>query len=211
MSDPDDDAQLLTRWRDGDQSAGHTLLDRHYATLARFFVNKTSDPVEDLVQQVMLACVEGRERITDADRFVGYLFGTARNVLRRHYEQRRTGRARVVDFAVVSAHDLLPSPSAVMARGQNEKLLLEGLRRIPLEHQIVLELHYWEGMSSAQIGTALQMSASTVRARLSRGRQLLEVRMGQLAGSPALLRSTIEDLERWAGRIRQQLPTGDSR
>ena len=196
-----DDAVLLGRWRAGDAAAGEALLDRHYARLARFFRNKVSEPVEDLVQQTLLACVEGRDRVRDPERFTSYLFGVAHNVLRRFYET-RAGRPGALERSV---HDLAPSPSMVAARGEQERLLLEALRRVPLEHQVVLELSFWEELSSAEIGAALGLPATTVRSRLTRGKALLGERMRQLAGSPVLARATLSDLDRWAAQVRARL------
>ena len=48
---------------------------------------------------------------------------------------------------------------------------MAGLRSIALELQIVLELHYWEQCSVAEIAAALELPEGTVKSRLRRGRE----------------------------------------
>lgn len=197
------DEELLAAWRRGNAAAGSELFDRHFRSIARFFANKVSDGVEDLVQRTFLACVEGRDRFQGSSSFRTYLFGCAHNILREHIRGRR--REAPVDFGATSAHDLGPGPATVFGRHREEKLLLHALRQIPLDHQVVLELFYWEQMSGRELAETLGEPEGTVRTRLRRGRQLLEEKIGQLAESPALLRTTTSNLEDWARALRDQM------
>ena len=65
----DDDDDLLERWRAGDKRAGNALFERHFRSLVRFFRNKVSTGIEDLVQETLLACVRGRDRLRDDGSF----------------------------------------------------------------------------------------------------------------------------------------------
>lgn len=197
------DEQLLESWRGGDAAAGSELFDRHFRSIARFFANKVTDGVEDLVQRTFLACVEGRDRFQGSSSFRTYLFGCAHNILREHIRGRR--KAAQVDFGVTSAHDVGPGPSTVFSRQREEKLLLHALRQIPLDHQVVLELFYWEQLSGRELAEVLGEPEGTVRTRLRRGRQLLEEQLAKLADSPALLRTTTSNLEDWARALRDRM------
>ena len=90
----------------------------------------------------------------------------------------------------------------MLAQRREQQLLLEGLRRIPVELQVALELHYWEQMSDAEIARALDMPLGTAKSRIRRARQLLGERMAELAASPAELQSTLANLEQWAEQLR---------
>lgn len=200
------DAQLVERWRDGDAGAGEELFERYYDSVARFFYNKVGDSSADLIQKTFLACVEGLSRMREDARFRNYLFGIAHNLLRKFYRQKVRG-PKVLDFEDVSVHDMAPSPSRVLAVSQEQRLLLEALRHIPLDYQVVLELFYWEGMSAADIAAALEIPLGTAKTRLRRGRQLVEQKLAELADSPAILASTMSDLPGWAARLRARLGT----
>lgn len=197
-----EDAELLEGWRRGDGAAGSELFERHYPAIARFFANKLAGDPADLIQETFEACVTGRDRLREGGSFSGYLFGVAYNVLRRHYERSRT-QAERFDPGTVSSADLSPGPATMMNRRDEERLLLLALRRIPLELQVVLELFYWEGMTSAAIADVLAMPHGTIRTRLRRARALLEEALAGLHEDPRLLERTLGDLDGWASHIRE--------
>ena len=166
-----DDFELLEAWRGGDEAAGERLFARHFDAVARFFRNKITEAPDDLVQETFLGAVQGRARIQQ-DAFRPFLFGVANNVLRNYFRARRRGGV-AVDFSVDSAFGLVPSPSAVVARQRTQQLLLEGLRRIPLQYQVALELHYWEDATAADLAAAVDIPVGTAKTRLKRGKELL--------------------------------------
>ncbi|MBC8068279.1 MAG: sigma-70 family RNA polymerase sigma factor, partial [Deltaproteobacteria bacterium] len=175
------DAELLEAWRGGDRTAGRALFDRHFAKIHRFFHNKVSVGVDDLVQQTFLACTESRDGYRGEASFRAWLFGIAHNVLRMHLR----GKHGDFDPSLHSVCDLGPSPSAMVMARAEQRLLLEGLRRIPLDYQVVLELHFWEHMSGSEIAAALAIPEGTVRTRLRRGRIVLGEQVQALAAEPA--------------------------
>jgi RNA polymerase sigma factor (sigma-70 family) len=198
------DVELLEAWRGGDRRAGEQLFERHYAAVARFFRNKLEFGVDDLIQRTFLACVEGRERIRGEASFRTYLFAVARNLLGKHYRGRQRDGDRI-DLGVTSIHDLAPSPSVVVAEHEEQRLLLEALRRIPIDHQIVLELYYWERLTSAEIAGVLDVPHGTVRTRIRRAKQLLEEQLRALDAERAIVESTVANLESWAASLRKLL------
>jgi RNA polymerase sigma-70 factor (ECF subfamily) len=205
--DENDDGALLEAWRAGDRAAGQALFARHFERVYRFFADKVeARSANDLVQATFTACVEGRDRIRDGS-FRAYLYGVARIVLLGHYRDRK--HVGVVDPHVESLLELGAGPSTLMVRQAEVRLLLAALRRIPLDLQIVLELHYWEGMNSSELGAVLDIPPATVRSRLRRARELLRARMQALDHEPALRDSTLSNLERWALSLRDQIDRPD--
>ena len=174
------DLELLEAWRRGDEGAGNELLKRHFRSVYMFFDSKVGDGAEDLAQQTFLACVEARDRV-DPTRgsFKSYLFGIARNLLLQFFRRHRRGAN--VDFGTVSIEDLGGvSPSRVVAAREEHALLVDALRRLPVDAQIALELHYWEDMSASEIADVLSIPAGTARSRLHRAQQSLRAVMRQL-------------------------------
>ena len=200
VGDPD----LLAAWREGDARAGQELFSRYFEPVSRFFVNKVCTDHEDLIQETFEACVRGRDRLRSDGSFRSYLFSVAFNVLKAYFRRKRAGD-HVDELGSASLHDLAPGPSTLVGAVQQEQLLLDGLRRIPMELQVVLEMRYWEGMSSSEIGTALGIPAATARSRLVRGRELLERAIAQLPANPQTRDSTLTELEDWLDHIRATL------
>ena len=193
----EDDFALLDAWRDGDLDAGSRLFDRHFESIHRFLRNKVGDETDEVMQRTLLACVESRDRFRRASSFRTFLFGVARLELLSHYRRRRKLDAQL-HFEGKSFFDLNPSPSTVVADHKEQQLLHEALRRLPMDLQIALELHYWECMSATEIGMVLEIPAGTVKSRLRRAKQLLRSSMEQLATTQLQLESTLGDLEGWA-------------
>lgn len=198
----DDDFELLDAWKGGDKAAGNALFQRHFDSVCRFFRNKVGEGVDDLIQRTFLACVESRDSFRKEASFRTYLFTLARNELYAHFKRSHRQRERV-DPLVTSVHDLGPSPTALVAQKKEQRLLLEALRRIPVDHQITLELYYWEGMSAAQLGRVLDTPEGTIRTRIRRAKSLVEAALRDLDASPEQLRSTLADIEGWARSLRE--------
>lgn len=194
------DVELLLAWRDGDRKAGGQLFERHYGNLTRFFRNKVSEP-DDLIQRTMLACVEAAGRFREDGNFRAYLLGIAVNVLRVHYRTLSGPRGQQ-QLGLVSVTDLGESPSDALVRSGDERMLLEGLRRLPVELQLVLELHYWEKMKVHELSRILELPEGTVKNRLRRGRQRLKEQLDALEKSDTPLAETLTRLDQWAERLR---------
>ncbi len=197
-----DDAAYLEAWRAGDQSAGQELFARYYEPVARFFINKVGDASSDLIQRTFLACVEGMPRFRGDGSFRSYLFAVAYRQLCRHYRDRGNDR---VDLESVSSCVLDPSLSGMVVEREEMRLFLAGLREIPLQLQVVLELHYWEDCSVAEIAIALEIPPGTVKSRLRRGREQLRTAVERLAEEPGLAQTTMHGLESWAREVRERV------
>ena len=196
------DEELFVSWCAGDRRAGHELFTRHFKDIRRFFANKVDPPdVEDLVQRTFMACVEGRERFAQKSSFRTYLFGIAHNLVKESFRARgRHGAA--FDPELHSVRDGGAGPSTVLGAREEQRLLLAALRQIPLEHQILLELYYWEELPAPRIAEIFEIPENTIRTRIRRGKQLLEAQLELLAQSHAALESTRNALDDWAQSLR---------
>ncbi|MEM9454339.1 MAG: RNA polymerase sigma factor [Myxococcota bacterium] len=174
------DEELIERWRAGDEEASGLLLARYDTPLHRFFANKVGVDTDDLVQRTVLACLEGSHRFVGRGSFRSFLFGIAYNVLRKHFE--RSHRSSI-EFDVESVVDLGASPSTMLARGREHELMLQALRLVPVDYQVVLELYYWEDMKQREIAGVLEVPEATVRTRIRRGKERLKTLMAELGAS----------------------------
>jgi RNA polymerase sigma-70 factor (ECF subfamily) len=156
------------------------------------------------------------ERFRKESNFKTFLFGIARKVLADYL--RKVGRrsAWIVSEADVDADadadvDAAPavsygmSPVALVVQKQEQRLLLEALRRIPMIHQIALELFYWENLKVTEIGEILGVPVGTAKTRLHDGKANLVEQLRKIARSSEVLRSTLDNLEKWVQRVRDQI------
>jgi len=197
------DMELLQAWRTGDRGAGNALFKRHFNSVYRFFRNKVDEGIEDLVQRTFTACVEGRDRFRDESTLRTYLFAIAHNILKEHF-RRAKRTTEPLDLEDVSIVDLGASPTSVLAARDEESLVVQSLRKIPIASQEILELFYWEQLTGAELGQVLGVPEDTARSRLRRARQQLESAISQLQASPALVTSTLSTLDVWARGMREK-------
>jgi RNA polymerase sigma-70 factor (ECF subfamily) len=173
------DLELLDRWRQGDAAAGQALFARYFDSVYRFFDTKSSGDIDDLVQQTFLACVRARDRFRGDASFRSFLFTIARYELYHHYRRRRRAGDQL-DPLLSSVAELVTTPRARLARDQAHRQLLEAMTRLPVDTQMLLELHYREDLDIAELARVFEAPAATIRTRLHRGRRALR---DLLAGS----------------------------
>lgn len=201
-----EDGALFVAWHGGDRAAGRELAHRYFAPMMRFFVNKAPTHAEDLVQRTFLRCLEAFSRYEERGRFRAFLYGTARIVLLEHARsERRAARAGEDPDEHETSLAVYGSPSRVMGERREHQLLLEALRRIPLELQVLTELYYWEDLPVGELAVVLELPVGTIKSRLSRARRLVQEQLQQLDASGDLAERSVQDLDAWAAKVRAQV------
>jgi RNA polymerase sigma factor (sigma-70 family) len=141
--------------------------------LLAFALRRSPSPEEaaDAVAETYLIAWRRLERVPSGAEARLWLFGVARNVLRKG-ATRRHRRNRLVDRL---ARELRaggvgePSP----ARDRLEAIR-RALARLPARDRELLTLTAWEGLTAQEIASITGMSANVVRVRLHRARKRLK-------------------------------------
>jgi RNA polymerase sigma-70 factor (ECF subfamily) len=196
-----DDSDLWRTWAGGDARAGEAFAERHFVSVHRFFASKVGELAEELTQRTFLAFLEGFDGYGQRGTVRAYLFGVARNQLLRHYEGRDVRGRQRVDLSELSAHDLGPTASQVVAAREERDVLLVALRRLPVDAQITLELHYWNELSIAEIAQVLGEPEGTIKSRLSRARSRLRQELERLPSAAELDDADLAERTRSLGEI----------
>jgi RNA polymerase sigma factor (sigma-70 family) len=179
------DLDLLDCWRRGDAEAGQALFARYFDSIYRFFVTRSDGDIDDLVQQTFLACVRARDRFRGDASFRSFLFTIARYELYRYYRQRRHDGEQL-DPLTSSVAELVTTPRTRIARDDAHRRLLHAMDHLPLETQMLLDLHYRENLGIAELAHVFDASAATIRTRLHRARRALRELLGTATGSAIL-------------------------
>lgn len=201
----DTDLELLDRWCAGDRDAGSELFERYFVAIGQFFANKIKNDVEELVQATFLACTRRRDHFRRESTFRTYLFSIARYTL-YDYLRKQQRHSDKFDPGVTSLQDFATTPRSRMARQEQHMLLLQALCTLPIEQQILLELHYWEKMSNAELAQVFDVAMPTIRTRLHRARALLRSRMASLITVKGGQEPSAENLDAWARALENQRP-----
>lgn len=185
------DVDLLRAWQSGDQTAGGELLRRHLRAVHQFFAGKVDVvAVDDLAQRTFEAVARLRDDVRLDAGFRAFLFGVARLELLRHLDEWRRRGSRF-DPLETSLEALGSGPVSAVVEIEVRERIAAALRRLPIDFQLALELHYWDDLPLAEIAAALEIPVGTVKSRLSRGRAMLARELG------AADEGDTAQLERW--------------
>lgn len=197
------DADLLDAWARGDQQAAAMLVDRYYHSVFRFFDLRVGSAADDLTQRTFLACVESRDRLRHADSFRPFLFSIARAQMFNHLRT-RTVEANVFETGdISSALDPGPTASRIVARFEEQTLLLRAIQTLDVDTQALLVLYYWEGLKTAEIASVLGAVPSTITTRLARARKALQDSIAAMPALAAHRDALLADLDAWIGSVTQ--------
>jgi RNA polymerase sigma-70 factor (ECF subfamily) len=171
--------------------------------LRRFFFVNAEDDAEELIHTTIVELSEARHRYAGRASFRSFVLGVARNVLFEYYRARKKQYA--FDPEESRLQDLSPTPTVLLAKEGERRLLGEALRMIPLDDQITLALRFWEDMTVPEISTVLGCPPNTAKNYLRRARLRLEEALARLEAEPGLLSSTRSNLDKWLASLQHQI------
>ncbi len=159
----------------------------------------SNEDVADIVQATFKTCVQRRDTYcaqNDAT-FKTWLFGIARMKLYEHFkQQKKLGRMQLMDPAEMTCEELGGSPSTWLRDKHDRELLQRALPRLPLDHQLLLELYLWEGFKGRELAEIMDLKEETTRARIRRAKALLEREVGKLT-SGVSLEESLRSISDW--------------
>lgn len=193
-SDEDPDLEDARAWAGGDQQAGDRLLRRYIGPIHAFFDRKIDGDVGDLVQATFEACTTSIKAFEGRSKFRTWLWGVARHKLLEHFRASRRG-GDPIDPSSMTLADLGVSMPQLIDDRRQARIVLEAMRNIPIEPQILLELHYWEKLPGSALREVLGVPENTVYSRLRRARDLLTAEIERLEKDPVKLKTTLTTLD----------------
>jgi RNA polymerase sigma factor (sigma-70 family) len=197
------DLELLEQWRAGHSAAGDQLVQRHFIGVRGYFIAKFAQDHEDLTQETFSRLVAGRDRFRGGSTFKAYLYSIARNV---SHEYLRKRYKLAVPLETASLAELTGRRlSSILAEREEHRMLLDALRRLPLEQQELLELHYWQRLSGTELGEIYERPESTIRGRLRTALKQLGRTYHELGQQPHARELSSGEIEAWMQTLREQL------
>jgi len=187
MATSSDDASLIRRIADGDESALATLYDRWsqpvYSLVAHLL--KDADGAEDVVEETFWQ-VWQRASSYDASR------GTVRTwiltigrsrALDRIRSRKRNREDVATDLSFI--RDPASDPSQEAEGAERRELVYSALSELPEDQRRALELAYFHGLSQSEIAASLGEPLGTIKTRMRLGMQKLRDRLIELRESRA--------------------------
>jgi RNA polymerase sigma-70 factor (ECF subfamily) len=186
----DPDVQLMLRTKAGDEAAFQELVKNYENRLIAVFYHLVRDQeaAEDLAQEAFLRIYRARHKYQPTAKFSTWLFRIAGNLASN--SRRSKGRRREVPLSIrdsgplgrrpeekLIAEKSGMQPSRQLARNEVQNVVQQALSELSDRQRMALLLHKFEGMSYADIGESMEMSAAAVKSLLSRARENLRERL----------------------------------
>ncbi len=141
------------------------LVVRTYADtvyrLAYAYMHNSAD-ADDIFQDVFLKYAEKSPTFASEEHRKAWLIRVTVNRCRSHFRSNWWKRTAPLDEATQAA---APAPA--------DPALDEALARLPAKYRTVIHLHYFENYDTSEIADLTGQRPSTVRAQLTRARQML--------------------------------------
>jgi RNA polymerase sigma factor (sigma-70 family) len=181
------DAQLLERFVGRrDEPAFAALMVRHgpmVLCLCRQMLRDAQE-AEDAFQASFLVLARNAASIQKRPSLSAWLYGVAYRVsarLRGLSSRRRTREETGFDLSALPGSDEPPNPDL-------QPVLHEEIRRLPIKYRAPIVLCYLESKTNEEAARQLSWPVGTVKARLSRARDMLRMRLARRGmGDPATL------------------------
>jgi RNA polymerase sigma-70 factor (ECF subfamily) len=164
--------ELIARILDGDDEAYRVLIDRYKRGLYRhcFRFVRDEDEAEDLTQQAFIEAFVHLDKYNAHYRFSTWLYKIATNLALMHLRRHHTLRLDEGELDRV----LSDLPGAEQMALHRE--LHEAVDVLPIKYRTVVQMHYWQGKSYAEIAAGMGTSIGSVKGWMSRAkRQLKEI------------------------------------
>lgn len=153
---------------DGEEFGGLLESYRHRAQRWAYRVLRNAHDAEEVVGQAYLKALQTADTLREPAAFSTWLyrivFRMSLNALRDRTAEAKALRSLPTAEADPGVAEAVDDPGRLKA----------ALERLPLDLRIVLTLHYWQGLSYAEIGARLGVPENTIKVRAFRAHQKLK-------------------------------------
>ena len=173
MVEPNEDAKLAIRIAAGDENALRELNAQYGRRLFAYALRLTGNPAraEDVVQDTLVVVWRTAARYRGEGRFIAWMLGivhhTAMNALRHP-------SIAVTDEMEESFPSDTTLPEAHTQQKQQKEWIRRGVESLSPEHQAVLDLVFYQGLSLQETALVCRCPLGTVKSRLAYARKHLK-------------------------------------
>jgi RNA polymerase sigma-70 factor (ECF subfamily) len=188
----DPDAELVERWKAGDENAFETLIRRHQQRVFRLLMRMmgTREEAEDVSQEAFLSLHRHGKRFRSESRFSTFVYRVAANAALNRRRSLGRSRARIQKLGErQAAGDDLPysprDPEDATAGLELSDHVREALAKLSPALRMPVILYDIEGLPYAEIAKVLEVAEGTVKSRIHRARQALRKELQSQLGEKA--------------------------
>ncbi|MCE2412554.1 RNA polymerase sigma factor [Candidatus Poribacteria bacterium] len=176
-----DDVELIQRILAGDETAFANLIRKYQRRVHAYALKKIGDfhIAEDITQETFLRVYQHLETLNDPTQFSRWLYQIANHLCIAWHRKNRLQtqpleEIHILEIETESYSRYVASENEKISAEAQHDLVKELLTKLKESDREVITLHYFEEMTSSEIGTYLGVSENTIKSRLHRARQRLK-------------------------------------
>lgn len=153
---------LVKKAASGDELAFGQIYDLYFEKVYRFVYYRVNheETAEDLVSETFIRVWNKLGKIDDAAAFQAWIFRIARNIVVDHY------RAKKITVDISELENVLEYEDNIIDRanlGFDQKKLLEALKHLSSDQQVVIKLKFLDELENSEIAEALNKTEGAIR------------------------------------------------
>ena len=176
-----DDVALIQRILAGDENAFASLVRKYQRQVHAFARRKIGDfqIAEDITQEAFLQVYQKLETLDDPTLFSQWLYTIANHLCIAWFRQNRLQTEPLEEVCILGIERepysrYVASEHAKIAAEAQRDVVEKLLAKLKESDRKVITLHYFEEMTSSEIGEFLGVSENTIKSRIRRARQHLK-------------------------------------
>ena len=168
----DKDRVLVGRVLTGDREAYRDIVERHKARIyylgLKFF--HSPEDAEDFAQDVFLKAYDKLSTFRGGSPFSAWLYRLAFNLAVNRYH---VVKKRLTTVKLDEVTDVRAEPERDLIRKEEKETVVKLLRELPDVYNIVLKMHYYDGLTYKDISRSMGIPLNTVKSHVHRAKKIL--------------------------------------
>jgi len=188
VGEPDSDAALMLRVKQGDAEAFATLVDKYKGPVINLAWRMLQDltEAEAIAQNVFVQVYRSADRYRASSKFTTWLFTIARNLCLNELRRRSRHRAQSLEASTTGEQESgamqfedpkVSAPTESALHTELNAKVEDALRDLPENQRTAVLLCRHEDMSYEDIAEVMGVTVSAVKSLIHRGRETLKARL----------------------------------
>ncbi|MBI5530288.1 MAG: sigma-70 family RNA polymerase sigma factor [Candidatus Doudnabacteria bacterium] len=155
-------SSLLEKARKGEEAALAEIYELYFKSIYRFIFYRVShkETAEDLTEEVFIKAFSKLGSLSGHSSFKAWLYQIARNLVIDYYRQKKQ------TVALEDVENILEYESNIIDTvnlSQQQKVLLNLMKELGAEQQVVIKLKFFEDLSNGEIAELLHKNEGAIR------------------------------------------------
>ncbi len=168
-----EDASLMRRAADGDQSAWRVIVESHLSAMRglAYRMSLQDSAAEDVTQEAFLRLWKIAPQWKPEARIATWLYRVVRNLAIDAIRRRKTNASEELDDGIDSG---MPTPLEALSSARSRAQITDAVGQLPDRQRTAIMLVHFGELSGAEAADTMKVSIEALESLLARGRRTLK-------------------------------------